>query len=410
MYMESFDNTKENKKDLLTQILNHPLFLTLVGPFFLMLNLAGLVVCFSLPSLLFSIAAIVGYGFSWKYQIRGALYSFGLLGFSCAFLFLTESLPFSVAMTILFFLSFSSSYFLIGLTADACFSLEQESVKENEKKMVSLQTSYETNLKYLENQLDEQIDHGKSLDKALKIQDKEILSLRQLIKMSHLESEKYKQESLEYKTLIENYHQTLVSYEEKEEEATLLKQRAKQLVNNLNQERVDAYQQKLILEDYQKQVKGIEKSSFLNFQSSSEELYHLQQERAKIKQCYHEQLREYQGFARRLESLYEQAELGVLIEDQQYKETLLSLENQAKLLQDLRLDVLKIEESILHLRKELKLSCDDGLTPGSYLAIADQECVRLEEENALLLKLVLNLCMKPLAKEELAVNLESQDL
>lgn len=409
MYMESFDNTQENKKDLLSQIFNNPLFLTLVGPFFLMLNLAGLVVFFSLPSLLFSIAAILGYGFSWKYQIKGALYSFGLLGFSSAFLFLIDSLPFSVAMTTLFFLSFSSSYFLIGLAAEACFSVEQESVKENEKKLVSLQTSYETNLKYLENQLDDQVEHGKSLDKALKIQDKELLSLRHLIKMSHLESEKYKQESLEYKNLIENYHQTLVSYEQKEEETALIKQRAKQLVNNLNQERVDAYQQKLILEDYQKQVKGIEKPSFENFESSSEELYHLQQERARIKQCYHQQLREYQGCATRLESLYEQAELGVVIEDQKYKEALLCLENQAKLLQDLRLDVLKIEESILHLRKELKLSADDGLTPGNYLAIADQECIRLEEENALLLKLVSSLCLKPLAKEELVVNLESQE-
>lgn len=400
MYTESFDSTQPHKKDLASKIVHHPLFLHLAGPFVLLLNLCALIAYFSIPSLLFSFAAALGYGFSWKYQIKGAIYSFGLLGFSCAFLFFIDSLPLSLTMTTLIFISFSSAYFLIGITSDSLTSLKEQEGKSLEEKIVALQTSYETNLKYLQTQLEDQLEHGKSLDKALKIQDKELLSLRQLIKMSHLEAEKYKQEVVEYQTRVETYHQSLVSYEQQEEHLSLVEQRAKQLVKHLNQERVEAFQQKLLLEECQKQVKSFEKPSCFGHVNSCEELTSLQQERARTKQCYHEQLRIYQSCAGYLESLLEQ-------KDQGSKEAFVDLENQAKLLQDLRLDILKIEESILHLKKELKLSSEEGLSPGSYLAVADQECTRLEEENALLLKLLAHSCMKAETKEEL-VNLDAE--
>jgi hypothetical protein len=309
---------------------------------------------------------------------------------------------------LLFFISFSSAYFLVGFAADAYVALKQESENKALQTLVSAENTYQTNLKYLENQLDDQIEHGRSLDKALKIQDKELLSLRQLIKMSHLEAEKHKQESLEYKQLIETYHQQLVSYEQQEEQTLLLQQRAKDLVKNLNQVRVDAYQQQVILENYEQHIRANHKPSFVSFENSLEELEHLKLEKSRIKSCYYEQLRMYQAIFAQIESCCSQE--GQIRQGQTHTKDLLSdLENQAKLLQDLRLDILKIEESMLHLRKELKLSSEDGLDPGNYLAIADQECIRLEEENALLLKLVTNFCAKPYEQEELNQSLQEEE-
>jgi hypothetical protein len=406
--MENFESSQENKKDFFGKMVTHPLFLTLVGPIFLMLNLAGLAAFFSLPSLLFSCAAALGYGFSWKYHIKGALYSFGLLGFSCAFLFLIESLPFSFGITLLFFISFSSAYFLVGLAADTYAALKQESENKVHQTLISAENTYQTNLKYLENQLEDQIEHGKSLDKALKIQDKELLSLRQLIKMSHLEADKYKQESLAHKQLVETYHQQLVFYEQQEEKTLLLQQRAKDLVKNLNEVRVNAYQQRMMLENYEQHLQASHKISFVNCENSSEELEHLKLEKSRIKSCYYEQLRKYQAIFAQIESWSSQE--GQTTQGQNpTKDLLCDLENQAKLLQDLRLDILKVEETIVHLRKELKMSSEDGLSSGNYLAIADQECMRLEEENALLLKLVATLCTKPHEQEELNQRLQEEE-
>ena len=403
MYIDSFESSQEIKQNFVAKICRHPLFLTLIGPSFLILNLAALVAFFSLPSLLFSFAAVLGYIAAWKYQIKGALYSFGLLGFTCAFLFMMESLPFSSGMTSLFFLSFSSSYFLLGLTSDAYCVLEQESLTEQEKKTSALQATYATNLQYLENQLDDQVEHGKSLDKALKIQDKELLSLKEVIKMSHFEAEKYKQQSYEHQKAIEKYHLALVDYEKQQDKIEQIEARAKSLLNNLNHVRVERFQEKLLLEDCQQHIKALAKPSCISSENSHDELHHLQQERYKMKQHYQTKLKQYQDAANQIEAFYEQAEEGPLTDPSKCFQMLASFENQAKVLQDIRLDILKIEEAILHVRKELKLSDEEGLSPGSYLAVADQECARLEEENSLLLKLLAQLARQLQPKNDLPV-------
>lgn len=410
MYTESFENPQERKQDLLTKITQHPLFLMCVGPCFLMINLAVVTAFFSLPSVLCSLIGIFGYFFSWKYQFKGAIYALGVLGLSFAFLYLIESLPFSVWMTTWLFLSFSSAYFLIGITSEAFSAKEQEFAKEQEQKLTSQQTSYETNLKYLENQLDTQSDVNKSLDKSLKNQDKELHSLRQLIQVSHLESDQYKQEVAQLKASIQTYHETLVEYEQKDQEGLALKERAKTLLNKLNETRVEAFQERLLAQAFQQQLPSQEQLKPFDIDPQAfEELKCLQLEKIKVKQMYQQHYRVYQATAHQLESLYAESFLECQLLNEKQKQLFNDFENEARALQEIRLDILKIEESILHLRKELKLSQEEGLSPGNYLAIADQECVRLEEENALLMKLLQQVTTKPHSQEELASQIKDLD-
>lgn len=189
------------------------------------------------------------------------------------------------------------------------------------------------------------------------------------------------------------------------------KETNKQLLRKLNNTRVDALQQKLLAADYQAQLKSKKEELTAHSQDVlSEELSNLTKERAEMKASYQQSLREYQALSQKIEDFYS---IDSTYSDGSRYQIASAFEEKGKLLQEMRLDILKVEETILHLKKELKITESEGLTPGSYLAIADQECLRLEEENTLLLKLLTQLFPKQPEtgdiEKEVMAELESQN-
>jgi hypothetical protein len=78
--------------------------------------------------------------------------------------------------------------------------------------------------------------------------------------------------------------------------------------------------------------------------------------------------------------------------DATYDQLKEAFEVKARELQNSRIEIFKIEGAILQVKKVLKtISQDAEFSPGSYLAIADQECLRLEEENSMLLELIMQI-------------------
>ena len=72
--------------------------------------------------------------------------------------------------------------------------------------------------------------------------------------------------------------------------------------------------------------------------------------------------------------------------EKMYEELKESFTNLAKELQAMRSDIFKLEGQLAEMKAVLN---SDSPTNG-YLVIADQECLRLEEENALFLELFVN--------------------
>lgn len=409
--LNMFNSSNRELKKPLFEFFSRPSFYILSGPFLLMIG-----ILFYKPQLLLMesflpFVAALGYLFSWKYNVKGAFYSFGLVFFSLFFLWFLEPEQMKWSYQLLSASTFLSSFFVVGFCSKTFKEQQQEKEQSTEKKLYKMQESYQINQKHLENHIEQVEYKNKNLEKCLKQQEKEMISFRDLLVASKEEGEKYFVQLENQLNEIKILKEKITVEEGKEQELDYYKETNKQLLRKLNNTRVDALQQKLLAADYQAQLKTKKEELTAHSQDVlSEELSNLIKERAEMKGSYQDNLREYQALSQKIEEFYS---VDSSYSYESRYEIASAFEEKGKLLQEMRLDILKVEETILHLKKELKITENEGLTPGSYLAIADQECLRLEEENTLLLKLLTQLFPKQREtgdiEKEVMAELESQN-
>jgi uncharacterized lipoprotein YehR (DUF1307 family) len=406
-----FNSSNSELKRPLFELFSRPSFYILSGPFLLMIGILFYRPQALLMESFLPFVAALGYLFSWKYSVKGAFYSFGLVFFSLIFLWFLEPEQMKWSYQLLAAFTFLSSFFVVGFSSKNFKEHQQEKAQSTEKKLYKMQESYQINQKHLENHIEQVEYKNKNLEKCLKQQEKEMISFRDLLVASKEEGEKYFVQLESQLSEIKILKEKITIEESKEQELDYYKETNKQLLRKLNNTRVDALQQKLLVADYQAQLKTKKEELTAHSQDVlSDELSNLTKERAEMKASYQQSLREYQALSQKIEDFYS---IDSSYSDGSRYQIASAFEEKGKLLQEMRLDILKVEETILHLKKELKITESEGLTPGSYLAIADQECLRLEEENTLLLKLLTQLFPKQPEtgdiEKEVMAELESQN-
>lgn len=377
-----------------------PFTLFVLGPSFLMMGLSLFLGKASIGLFFLSSIAVIGFILSWIYQFKGMFYSAGLLVFSLLFLAFLEIKEFNLFYSFIACLSFITSFYLVAVSSMQGKDYEEGVKKEHDDKCSALETTFATNQSFFEKQLDLSQEENKALQKNLKAQEKEMISFRQLMVACQEESEQYCAQADLYKKQAHEAEQIVLGFQHQETQVEDLKNENRELLKKLNDSRVQSYEYEILAHQELREKKEYEKPDQGSFELSDEFIQLVEQRKA-YKKMYDERLREYKGLSEKMEIVF-----SSMIKDSTHQDLVYAFEDLGRDLQEIRLDILKVEEGILHLKKEWNISEQEGLTPGSYLAVADQECLRLEEENTLLLKLLSQLMSKNGQDQDAAITLD----
>lgn len=361
---------KESEK-LVSKVLKSSFFSNIAGPFLLMLLASVMLLMHSFSfSFIFFIASL-GYLFVWNYQIKGAIYSIGLFLFSLGFLYFIQELNLSIFIVSLILLTVISSYLVLALTAEHLIEKNDDEKRINEEKFINLEQTYQTNQKYLEEQIDKASSDYLLLQKQEKHLEKEIHGYKHLLMASKVEAEGYFQQVKELEKTIELYHYKLIDLEYADENYQNLKERASKLQKLLNQSRVKLFQQEIFLEE--NTLKNIETIQISEL--DHKELTYLQNKYLDVQRKYEHCLLEYDHLCQETTSRNDTIESR--------DEMITILEEKGGLLSEYRMNLAKIEESIERITRVSDTA--------DSLSASNREVARLEKENQLLHKALLNL-------------------
>lgn len=361
-----------------------------LGPILMMMTVAMFLSKHSLSLAFISILACFSLPFIWKFQLKAALYSIGALFVSFLLIYSLHTSTYLLLWTFFWCLALSASLVVTALCAKE-YHIEQALLKEKEEKQfLQIESGYQATQRHLEEQLDHYTKETYSLENSVAGYEKDLASFRQLMSACKEEADKYfmQSEYLSGETL--QLQRKIGEFEEGVFKHHQVEMRNKELLKKLNEARVDAYQQKILAMGVFSSLPAKEVD---DSQKSSQELEELEKERVEIKKLYQQHLRDYQALSDKLQTFFTLDELSYYrvsndAFEKTYQELRVLFQEKGAILQELRIEIFKIEGSILQVKKTLKISVEEGTSPGSYLAVADQECLRLEEENALLLRLL----------------------
>lgn len=365
-----------------------------LGPILMMMTLVMFLSKHSLPLALLSIMTCLSLPFIWKFQLKAALYSIGALFGSFLLIYAFHESSYQLLWVLFWCLALSSSLVVAALCAKE-YHIEETLLKESEEKQfIQIETGYQATQKHLEEQLDQYQKETKDLEKSVQYYEKEISSFKQLMIACKEEADKYymqcehlNEETLQLQRKIGTFEEEVFKYRQ-------LAVKNKELLKKLNEARVEGYQQKILaMYSSSNSIKSSNSVSAYEQEQGERELEELERERVELKKLYQQHFREYQALSDKLQTFFTLDELSYYRTshdgfEKTYQELREVFQEKGSKLQQMRMEIFKIEGSILQVKKALKVPAEEGTSPGSYLAVADQECLRLEEENALLLRLL----------------------
>ena len=382
---------------ILSQVFNTPsnkskfrqyLFVTL-GPFFVLGALIAFLSKWSLSYSMLSLLVVASLPAIWKYKIKGALFSslFVLATFFGISIFSESSMSFSWLLFLC--LSFCVSLVLAGICSKHYHEIERSLEEEREKRAFELKEGYESKEKRLKTELLHIEDEKLLLEESIKKCEAKISSFKDLVIASKEESDKYFMQSEHLsKRMLEMQKETAL-IEQQKIALQHIGMKNKGLQKRLNEERVHHFQKNLLFENLLKK-EGTTVPKAVSEEVSSEELEMLKEERKKLIELYETAFRNYQALKEKLQNYFTMDRLSSFSEDaayeKMYEELKETFTSRAKELQAMRSDIFKLEGQLI----EMRASLNSDSSMNGYLVIADQECLRLEEENALFLDLFVN--------------------
>jgi len=356
-----------------------------LGPMCLMLALVAFLSQHSSPMALLGCIAVFSLPVIWRLQLKGSLYIAGLLLSSFAMLYAFHESSYYILWVFFWCLALVAALVLTALCSQQYHSdhLSQEKVRQEHLAKTSEEHRQKEQL--LLQEKEETAGRAQELEEKLLKKEEHLASLKQLAIAAKEEADKYFMQCEHLNQEILTLCRQAGALEEMSCKYEQLEESHKNLLKQLNTTRVNSYQyellafapqEKLIAEPEQEDV--------------DREVEQLERERASVKSSYEKHLRDYQAIVDKLQTLLTLDELAYYTGrersfEESYKDLKAMFQEKGKVLQELRVEIFKIEGSILQLKQTRK---NVGHFPGSYLTIADQECLRLEEENAILLEII----------------------
>jgi hypothetical protein len=372
----------------------HSMWITL-GPLLIMVTLTIFLAKYSLLLACLGLVVSANLPFLWRFHIKGIVYSVAMLLISFVLVYAFHEPSYRISWILFWSLALCIGLVVTALCARE-YHVEEDRLKEEEgKRFRHMEMEHQSMQKEFHHQVDRYQEKTEHLEKQVKCNEKEIAAFKQLVIASKEEADKYFMQCEHLNEEVLQLHRKLNLLEEEEIKEHHLEVRNKELLKKLNEARVECYQYKVLVEQtngiaalaqkegHHKQVREL----------GVTELHGLETERTELKKIYQQHFRDYQALSDKLQTFFTLDELAYYTQrnisfERVYEELKKEFGEKGKKLQGIRLEIFKAEGAILQLKKALKLSSEEGSSPGSYLAVADQECLRLEEENALLLQLL----------------------
>ena len=371
-------------------------FWLLLGPLSLLLTFLLLHCRSSLSLSLLSMTSVVGYYLCWKFSFKGLFLSLAFMASALLGLFL--STPASLGLWQMFWaLSLCITLSLIAFSSD---EYEKAKLREDEnfqKKLSDVDSLHKKELESFSDLCDMHLGENNELKTKLELLSEKIHSYKQLAVASKEESDKYFSESEQLSEKVQSLQIEIsksreLAFDEKIRERLVKKQR-----KQLNDVRVQNYQNKLLIDDYRKKELNHSQnvttpSSSFNHDESLEKLSMLEVEREDLKVSYLEKMRSYEAIKEKFKTFFTMDEMLAFQDpessfENKYNELKLQFEELGQHLSELRFDIFKVEGQILQIKNSMPKGEEEGSFQ-SYLTIADQECLRLEKENQVLIDLL----------------------
>lgn len=388
-----------------------------LGPVLVMMALIVFLYQHSLPLAFLGALAAISIPFVWRFQLRAAVYTSITLFLAFLGIYSLHESSYLILWIFFWCLALASGLVVTALCSRE-YHVDKLALQErDQERVIQLEQGYQTTQKQLEGEIGSYIEQVTLLKETAMSRDQEISAFKQLVIASKEEADKYFMQCEHLNNEVMKLHRKSSVIEELEYVSRQIESKNKQLLKLLNEARVERYQYQILA-----QAPASQSTSKKQEMTDAKELHlrqelaELERERTSVKKLYEEHLRDYQALSDKLQTFFTLDELAYythreLSFENSYADLKEAFQEKGKILQEVRVEIFKIEGAILQMKKELTIPVEESLSPGSYLAVADQECLRLEEENTILLQFVsqvLPLLEKRLEKEELKQPLESQ--
>ncbi len=331
---------------------------------------------------------------SWKFSLKGFLIA-GVVSVA-AFSFILVSSSESIGLWHwMWMLSLELSLFVTSLASSEYLEAQGRERKKIEEEFARLEKEHRQALDVLERELEVfQEEKAQVLENQAEL-EKNLKSYKSLSIACKEESDKYFSECENLKEEIVCFKDQIAAFEISSLEESMSIKKLQKQKKVLNELRVQNFQNRLILDDYRK--KEIQYDSCSQSQTShagSEEvkieIEKLQRDRESLKSLYEDKLRDFEATSEKFKTFFTMNEMLEFKDPNgSFELTYSELNNKLKSLGDslgeMRSEIFKIEGEILEYQKLIDdSSCKEPIQ--SYLRVADQECLRLENENQVLKK------------------------
>ncbi|MEI8301512.1 MAG: hypothetical protein WCG10_07905 [Chlamydiota bacterium] len=347
------------------------------------------------PMALLAIIACVSLPLVWKLKLKGACYSICLILIAFLWMYSFSQITYSMFWIFCFCLSLGSSLFVAALCFKESQIEDQECKEQEEKKWIELQESYTVKQSLLEKEIKQVVDQSNLLQQKVIHYEKDQVVFEKLMGACQEEADKYFIRGELLSTNLIEMQAQLAKFEENVFYEKQYEKKNTELLNKLNEARVECYQYKMMATQKPAEVIAPQGTLTAYEQEQYEKkLETLESERFELQRIYQEHFRDHQALSHKMQTVCSLSYLSQGQEDLDatYDQLKGAFEIKARELQHSRIEIFKIEGAILQVKKVLKVVSQDAeFSPGSYLAIADQECLRLEEENSMLLELVMQI-------------------
>lgn len=371
-------------------------FWILLGPIFLLIAYLLLHCKSSFALSVLGFVSLIGYYLSWKFSFRGLALSLCGMGLSLGLLAIFSPNILGGWQWV-WSLCLCITLLLITLSSKEYNQAKYKEDESVEKKISELNHRYKKELDTLLYDCDQFSHENKELKEKLEVLCEKIHSYKQLSVASKEESDKYFSESERLYEEIKNLHIELSKYKEMAIDEKINASIVRKQRKLLNDIRTQNLQYKILLEDFRKNAGANSKrfstlSSIDNDQKKSQ-LKIMEQDREILIQSYVEKIRGYEAIKEKFKTFFHMDEMLDFKDSQgsfvkTYEDLTSHFEAFGQGLHELRCDIFKLEGQILDMKKELTPSHKQEQTVQGYLTIADQECLRLEKENQVLLELL----------------------
>lgn len=365
-----------------------------LGPLLLMLALVMFLSKYSLPMAVLGAMAAGSVPLVWRFQLKAAIGTVALLLLSFLTVYTFYESSYLVLWIFFWCLTLAAGLVVTALCAREYYAEKRHAQLQEQEQRLQLEKRYQKTEQQMQTEIEGYVQQADTLERTLKQKEHEVDSFKRLVMASKEEADKYFMQCEHLSQEVSKLYEQVSAKEALAFENRQLEERSQDLLKQLNELRVLSYQYEMLAFASKVEMPAAkEQLEKIRNEQHRQELLHLEEERNVAKKCYEEHLREYQALADKLQTFFTLDEIAYYTQresslENAYAEFKIAFEAKGKMLQEVRMDIFKIEGAIVQLKKHFDIPIEESISPDSYLAVADQECLRLEEENAILLQLM----------------------